>query len=210
MLENDIMFISIIPSRVRVGIIGGGRGAYIKARSFIYHNCEVQVVARNFIKEFESLSGVEIIQGEYKSEFIEDKHMIIIAVKKGELEEEIIADCNKKSKLFFTLSDFKRGMGTVPAQASLENISFALNTKGGNPKAAVMLKEEVKHSLKDYDIFIGFINNLRNKAKKFDRHKTEIINFIATKDYKFMWEKGKAREVLMLFFPEDVIGELFD
>lgn len=206
----DFMFVSIIPSKVRIGIIGGGRGAYIKAKSFSFHGCKVEVVARAFVKEFEELDNVETIKGEYKSGFIQDKHIVVIAVGKGELEEKIIEDCSKEFKLFFSLSDFERGMGTVPAQASLKNINFALNTKAGNPKAAVMLREKIKCNLKDYDEFIGFISNLRNKAKKLKKYKSEIISFIATEDYKFIWEKGKAKEGLLLFFPKCIISELFD
>lgn len=206
----DFMFVSIIPSKVRVGIIGGGKGAYIKAKSFSFHGCKVEAYAKDFIKEFEELDDVGIIKGEYKSEFIKDRHIVVIAVGKGELEEKIIEDCSRESKLFFTLSDFERGMGAVPAQTSLKNISFALNTKDGNPKASVMLREKIKCNLQDYDEFIGFINNLRNKAKKLERYKSEVINFIATEDYKFIWEKGKAKEGLLLFFPEYIISELFD
>lgn len=206
----DFMFVSIIPAKVRIGIIGGGRGAYIKAKSFSFHGCKVEAYAKAFVKEFEELDNVVIVKGEYKSGFIKDKHIVVIAVGKGELEEKIIEDCSKESKLFFTLSDFQRGVGAVPAQASLKNINFALNTKVGNPKAAVMLRKKIKCNLQDYDEFIGCISNLRNKAKKFKEYKDEIINFIATEDYKFIWEKGKAKESLLLFFPEYIVSELFN
>ncbi|MNI44845.1 precorrin-2 dehydrogenase [compost metagenome] len=95
-------------------------------------------------------------------------------------------------------------------QDSLGNINFALNTKGGNPKASLMIKEEIKNNLKEYDEFIGFINKLRSKAKEFNEYKQEIISFIATEDYKFMWEKRKEKECLLLFFKEELVHRLFN
>lgn len=206
--ELSYVFLSLIPKKVAVGVVGGGRGAYIKCRTLSSHGCNVTVIARDFIEEFNELHGVKLLQEEYKEGFIEDKHLIIIAINDSQKIQEIICQCELRAKLYINASNYAEGMGTIPAQNSQGNISFAINTKGGNPKAALMIKSEIREVIKEYDEFIGFINGIRNRAKRISEYKQEIISFIATEDYKFMWEKGKEEEALRLFFPKEHIDRL--
>lgn len=208
--EVEFMFLSLIPKKIKVGIIGGGRAAAIKATSFLEQGCSVEVLSRDFIASFENLNRVELIVGEYQSDFIKDKHIIVIAIDDEKVVKEIISQCEEQAKIFINAGNYRHGNAAMSIQDSLGNINFALNTKGGNPKASLMIKEEIKNNLKEYDEFIGFINKLRSKAKEFNEYKQEIISFIATEDYKFMWEKRKEKECLLLFFKEELVHKLFN
>ena len=111
-------------------------------------------------------------------------------------------------KIFIDCSNFKDGMAVVPVQREISNISFALNTKVGNPKGAVLAAEAAMETLKEYDDFIEYTGLIRNKAKNLDYNKKEIIDFISTEDFKFIWEKNKSELALKLFFGKYIIEKL--
>lgn len=209
--ENpELMFISLFPSRLKTGIVGGGRAALIKGEALASKGCYVEMLAREFSKEVEGLQdrGVRLITGEYYREFISDKHLVIIALNSSTDAEKIREDCESLSKIYIDCRNYKSGMGTVPAQGSVRNISFAVNTKGGNPKAALMLKDIIRNNMEEYDGFIEFINKIRERAKDLPEYKNEILAFIATEDYKSMWQKNLGKEVLLLFFQQEIVEKL--
>jgi Siroheme synthase (precorrin-2 oxidase/ferrochelatase domain) len=208
----ELMFISLLTEKVKVGIIGAGKAAYIKGKSFIESGCKVQILSKDFSREVDSLSykGAELTKGEYTKAFIIDKHIIVIAIDDNEVAERIANDCDVLSKIYIDCRNYKNGMAAMPVQGILHNISFAINTKGGNPKAALMLKEAFKDNISGYDEFIGTINKIRERAKELPEYKSEIINFIATEDFRYMWQKKLGKEVLLLFFPQEIICKLLE
>ena len=56
----DHAFISLISSKIKVLIVGGGKGGYIKAKSFLQRGCKVYVISKEFDERFEE------IKSEYK------------------------------------------------------------------------------------------------------------------------------------------------
>ena len=79
----EYMPITFFANTLRVGIIGGGRGSYIKARTLSNSGVEVEVLSREFIEDFHNIS-VTLIKKEYDKKFIEDKHIVIIAISDEE------------------------------------------------------------------------------------------------------------------------------
>ncbi|MDD7795857.1 NAD(P)-dependent oxidoreductase [Clostridium sp. 'White wine YQ'] len=208
----ELMFISLLTEKLKVGIIGAGKASFIKGKSFIESGCKVQILSKDFSDEVNSLKnkGVVLTRGEYNKEFIIDKHIIVIAVDDNEVAERIANDCDILSKIYIDCRNYRNGMAAMPVQGTLKNISFALNTKGGNPKAALMLKEAFKDNISEYDEFIRVINKIRERAKELTSYKREIIDFIATEDFRYMWQKKLGKEVLLLFFPQEIICKLLE
>ena len=60
----EYMPITFFANTLRVGIIGGGRGSYIKARTLSNSGVEVEVLSREFIEDFHSIP-VTLIKKEY-------------------------------------------------------------------------------------------------------------------------------------------------
>ena len=58
------MPITFFANTLRVGIIGGGRGSYIKAKTLSSNGVEVEVLSREFIDDFQNIS-VTLIKKEY-------------------------------------------------------------------------------------------------------------------------------------------------
>lgn len=198
----DLSLISLISNKLRIGIVGAGVGGYIKAKHFIGQGSYIEVLTKEVSKEFLTLKSknLKIINGEYKKEFILDKHIIIIAVNDKETEEKIKKDCDELYKIYIDSTSFKEGLAALPVQRSLKNIVLGINTTGGNPKGAVMLANKATYELEKYDDFIGFITLVRNSVKDRDDIKSQVLNFIVEDDFFFFFQQGKAKQVLRLFF----------
>lgn len=208
--EIEYTYLALMPSKLRVGIIGGGKAGFIKAKNFIKKGCYVEILSKTFLDEFINIENSNIVLNRkvYNKDFIKDKHIIILSLNDKELREQIVLHCEQEFKIFIDCSNFKDGMGVVPVQRETSNISFALNTRLGNPKGAVVAAEAAMKTLKEYNYFIEYTGLIRNKAKNLENYKKEIINFIGNEDFKFILDKNKGKLVLRMFFEEEIIKEL--
>ena len=69
----DFSLISVFSKKTRrVGIIGAGRGGFIKAKHFFNQGCSVDVLAKEIGEEFKELKGenIKIYIKEYDRSFI--------------------------------------------------------------------------------------------------------------------------------------------
>jgi precorrin-2 dehydrogenase/sirohydrochlorin ferrochelatase len=211
--EIRYSYISFIPNKLRVGIVGGGKAGTIKARHFIQDGVYVEVLSKNFTEDLVELSEefkekVKLLNEEFNFGFLIDKHLIIIAIEDKTLIEKIKKYCEENFKIYIDSSDFKGGMGVIPIERDTKNISFALNTKQGNPKGAVLVAEKVKTLLAEYDDFLGFMGNIRTRAKKYPEYKNEILSFIGNENFKILFDQGKAEKALRKNFPKEIIDYL--
>ena len=209
----DYSYISLMSSKLRVGIIGGGKAGAIKTKHFVNSKCNVYVLSHNFSEEIieiskTSMGRLKLINEEFNCEFLKDKHLIIIALDDENLKNEIKDYCDENYKIYIDSSNFTDGMGVVPIQRNTENITFALNTKHGNPKGAVLVSNKVKDILEEYDDFIGFMGKIRNKAKKLPEYKNDILKFIGNDDFKKLFDEGKGESALRSNFPKEVVDNL--
>lgn len=203
-LSNELVYthISLLSCKTKVLIIGGGRAGYIKAKSLASKGCKVFVLSEEFICDFDNLlnmSNVNIIKGKYESSFTHDKHLVVIAVNDNMARDKIKEDCEKLYKLYSDCTDFREGQFVMPVQRKTRNVIFSLNTKGGSPKAAILLADIIDKTLSEYDEFVEYICTIREEVKTFE-YKDEILNFIVSEDFRFFYDKNKHKEVLRMFF----------
>lgn len=213
--EIDYSYIALISKKTRVGIIGGGKAGVIKTKHFIKNKCYVEVLAKNFDVKLIELAEInperlKLINDEFSNEFLMDKHIIIIALDDETLKNKIKKYCDENYKLYIDSSNFKDGMGVVPVERSTKNITFALNTKYGNPKGSVLLSEKVKKLLLDYDDFVEFTWKIRDKSKKLPKRKSRIVEFINSDDFKESFDKGEAEDSLRMNFENEIVDYILD
>lgn len=211
----EYSYISLISNKLRVGIIGGGKAGAIKTKHFVNNKCYVEVLSNSFEKEIIEISNtfrerVKLINEEFSFEFLRDKHLIIIALDDDTIKRKVKSYCEENYKVYIDSSNFTDGMGVVPIQRSTENITFALNTKYGNPRGAVLVSNKVKNLLKEYDDFIKYIGIIRNRAKTFPEYKKKIILFIGNEDFKKSFDEGKSESLLRDNFPKRIVDYLLD
>lgn len=208
--EEDILnrgvnfsLISVFSKKLRVGIIGAGRGGFIKAKHFFNEGCSVDVLAKEIGEEFKELKGenIKIYIKEYDKSFIKNKHLVIIAIDDKNKKEQIKKDCQEESKIYIDSTEFMEGMGSIPMQKDLKNIVVGINTRGGNPKGSRFIAQKVEEELLKYDDFIGYTTILRNKCKDSGIKKV-LTDFISTEDFFFFYKIKKSNIILKMFFKE--------
>lgn len=211
-MDNDkYVALNFFSHKLKVKIIGGGKGAFIKAKTFCTNGCAVEILSKNFSEDILNLKNYNVtyIKGEYYKNFIIDAHIVLIAIDDKKLRESIVGDCENLNKIFIDCTEFKNGMAVIPSQRNLKNLSFSVSTKVGVPKISKLLGDKMENSLKEYDEFTFYVSRLRENAKK-EKLKKEIVDFICTEDFKFFYEKGKDRKVFSMFFDECITQNIYD
>ena len=205
--EVEYMPITLRSDKIKVGIIGGGKAALIKTKAFNKRNVNIEVLAIEFIEEFRNdieSSNVKLIKGYYNEEFILDKHIIIIAINDDSTIDNIIKDCNRYAKIFVNSTQHKQGLAIVPSIIEGEHIVASVNTKEGNPKGAVLVSKKIKEVINEYDSFISFSTNIRNHVQLDRQLKIELLTFINSEDFKYIFKKNKHIDILTLFYGEEL------
>ena len=199
--------ISLMSNKLRIGIIGFGKAGLIKANHFYKQGAEIFVLTKEYNKDIISKfdNNIDVKIGEYNKEFILNKHIIIIAIDDDEVIKNIRNDCEEYSKIYIDSSDFTQGMGVVPVQRESENIVLSINSKVGNPRGAVFVSEKIKGYLEEYDEFIEFTAEIRKKVKSKIEIKDEVLNFIYSEDFFYLFNKKKGKEVIRLFYGEEIV-----
>lgn len=211
----DYSYISLISKKLRVGIIGGGKAGAIKTKHFVNNKCYVEVLSNAFEEEIIELSNtfkdrLRLKNEELSFQFLRDKHIIIIALEDETIKGKVKLYCEENYKIYIDSSNFTDGMGVVPVQRSTENITFALNTKYGNPKGAVLVSNKVKNLLEEYDEFMKYVGIIRNRAKTLPKYKKKIISFVNNEEFKKYFDEGKSESLLKDNFPKEIVDYLLD
>ena len=202
--------ITLFGEKLKVGVIGAGRGALIKVRNFYTKGSKIEVLALDFLDDFYKFNEdkVKLIKGNYNKGFILDKHLIIIAIDDENVINEIKDDCERLCKIYINSSKFKDGMGVIPVTRESKFITVAVNTKVGNPRGAVMVVESITESLQEFDEYIRLTGKIRNCLFLDKEIKDDLLKFINSSDCKFFYDKDKIFEVFKLFYDEDLVRKI--
>jgi len=199
-LEN-IMHIGLLPQKLKVGVIGAGRASLIKTKAFLSAGAQVEVLSPKFDKEFKKLNNQFLVlkKGKFKKNFLQNKHIIVIAVSDMSLQKRIIRHCKRLNKLYLVCSDYRFGNVRLCFQESNDEIIFSLSTKRGNPKLSKYLSQKAMNFLNTYATFSIWVTNLRESLKNHQK-KDEILDFVCSDDFFFFFRKGYANKILKLFY----------
>ena len=202
--------ITFFGEKLKIGVIGAGRGALIKVRNFYNKGSNIEVLALDFLEDFYKFNRdkVKLIKGNYNKEFILDKHLIIIAIDDENVISKIKDDCEELYKIYINSSKFRDGMGVVPVTRESKFITVAVNTKVGNPRGSVMVAESITKSLQGFDEYIKLTGEIRNSLFLDKEIKEDLLKFINSSDCKFFYDKNKIFEVFKLFYDEDIVSKI--
>lgn len=202
--------ITLFGEKLKIGVIGAGRGALIKVRNFYNKGSKIEVLALDFLEDFYKFNGdkVKLIKGNYNKNFILDKHLIIIAIDNESIINEIKDDCERLCKIYINSSKFKEGMGVIPVTRESKFITVAVNTKVGNPRGSVLVAENITESLQEFDEYIRLTGEIRNCLFLDKEIKDDLLKFINSSDCKFFYDKNKIFEVFKLFYDEDLVRKI--
>lgn len=202
--------ITLFGEKIRIGVIGAGRGALIKVRNFYNKGSNIEVLSLDFLADFYKFNEnkVKIIKGSYNKDFILDKHLIIIAIDDESVINKIKSDCEELFKIYINSSKFREGMGVIPVTRESEFITVAVNTKVGNPRGSVMVANSITESLQEFDEYINLTGKIRNCLTLDKEIKDDLLKFINSSDCKFFYSKNKILEVFRLFYNDDIVSKI--
>lgn len=209
----DYTYISLMSKKVRIGVIGGGKGGQIKTRHFVNNKCNVEVISKDFTQELLKLAEeneeyLTLINREFNIEFLKDKHIIVIASNDENINEIIRKYCDDNYKIYIDASDFTNGIGVVPAERSSKTMNFALNTKQGNPKGAVLMCNKIQNYISEYDDFIELTGTIRNNVKNYPEYKRDVLSYIYSSEFEEAYKRGDYIESLNERYGNDIIKKL--
>ncbi|SHE73686.1 NAD(P)-dependent oxidoreductase [Clostridium fallax] len=196
--------LALIANRINVGIIGGGKAGFIKAKAFTSRGFNVEVVSIDFVEEFSLLEYEKNFSktlGEYSEEFLNDKHIVIVAINDDLMRNNIIFSCKEKYKLYIDCSDFKNGLAIVPFQVETDSLLCSVNSKGGNPRVTRKVSEKVKKILLSEENYVKFTTKIRNQLKGKDIFK-EVMDFLLEDDFREFFNKGYGKIILKMFYDD--------
>ncbi|MBX9139249.1 MULTISPECIES: NAD(P)-dependent oxidoreductase [unclassified Clostridium] len=202
--------ITLFGEKIRIGVIGAGRGALIKVRNFYNKGSNIEVLSLDFLADFYKFNEnkVKLIKGSYNKDFILDKHLIIIAIDDESVINKIKSDCEELFKIYINSSKFREGMGVIPVTRESEFITVAVNTKVGNPRGSVMVANSITESLQEFDEYINLTGKIRNCLTLDKEIKDDLLKFINSSDCKFFYSKNKILEVFRLFYNDDIVSKI--
>lgn len=200
---NDV-FLSIVSSKLNVLIVGGGRAGFIKAKTLSSRGCNVTVISLEFSSDFKTLEeydNITFIKDTYKREYIQDKHLIVIAVPE-KIGIEIKMHCEEEFKLYIACYSFREGMAVLPYQRSTRNMSVGLKSMNASPKTTRFIGQKLEKTLREYDDFMEYSCRLREELKTCEKRE-EMLSFISSDDFYFFYTKNKQDLILKMFFGDD-------
>ncbi|MGG7078080.1 NAD(P)-dependent oxidoreductase [Clostridium sardiniense] len=210
--ENlEYIMLSLFSNKINVLIIGAGRAALIKAKTFLSNGCNIKIVAKDINEEFYKLSceKISIIKSEYDEKFLKGNHIVVIAIDDDSIIKSIIKSCEALDKIYIDCKNPKGGIGVIPMNMRSKEVFLGINTLRGNPKASRMMGDYILDEVKEFDDFIRITSIIRNNVKSIKNKKDEILDFIISDDFKYIISKGKEELTLKLFYEEELVNKLF-
>lgn len=200
----EYTMLSLISQKINVLIVGGGKAALIKATTFAQKGCNVLIISKEFSTGFERLinySNLRFIKAEYNKEYINNRHIVVIATNCENTNKKIRSHCEEVSKLYIDCTNPKEGLCVMTCQRSTKSTNFGINTTEVSPKTSIFLADKIKSKLEEYDDFVAFTALIRNKVKELE-NKNEIMDFICSDNFLFFYEKGLGESILKMFYPD--------
>ena len=190
---NELYPIFLKVAELKVLIVGGGNVGLEKLGFLLKSSpsAQVTVVAKVFCKELVSLAGkheVELILTAYKSDFLENKQIVIAATDDLEVNKTVYADC-KRANILVNVADNPPYcdfyMGGIVTKG---NLKIGISTNGKSPTAAKRLRQFFEDFFPDnMNELLENLNTYRKTLKGDFEQKVEKMNAL-TKD---MIQKGK-------------------
>lgn len=203
---DEKLFLTLLSDKIKIIIIGGGRAACIKLKTFLSRKCSVWILSKEFSDEFNEFKdniSVHSLIGEYDKKYIYDKHIVVIATNDKRVNSIIRKDCRELHKIYIDSSDVNGGNCIVPCQRNTESIHFAVNTRKTSPKTSVFIADIIKEHIEKYDDFVNFTSHIRNKLSKGVKRK-QVMEFLCSRDFYFFYSKKKAQIIIDMFY-----GDIF-
>lgn len=182
MERNNLHPIFLKAKNLNILIVGGGNVAEEKLRFLLKSSPDVNVelVSLKFTKAIKVLiekHKVELTRDRYHLDYLDDKHIVIVAVNSKEINTKVYHDCKKRNLLVNVADnpeycDFY--LGGIVTKGS---VKIAISTNGKSPIMAKRLRQFFEEVLpEDINELVENLNSYRKKLKGNFSSKVDKLN----------------------------------
>lgn len=153
-------------STKKVLIVGGGKSAYHKVRSFTEFGADVTVIAEEVSPDIRRVSeGILVIEKSFEESDLRGIDIVIAATGNRMLNREIATAARRRGILVNAVDDKEYCDFIFPAILKKENYSVAVCTEGKSPLMAQEIRNEIARTLSgDYDAAVGELGQMRESV----------------------------------------------
>lgn len=146
-------------------VIGGGKVAYRKVKSFISFGCTVKVISPTIIDELENIENkVILIRDFYKEDYIKNSYIVVASTDDKDLNEQIGLYCKEKNILCNVVDNPGLSSYIVPSIVKRGDLVISVSTNGKSPSLASKIKKDIeKQYSDDYEEYLNLLGNIRSK-----------------------------------------------
>ncbi|WP_088042062.1 bifunctional precorrin-2 dehydrogenase/sirohydrochlorin ferrochelatase [Bacillus sp. EAC] len=147
----------------RIVIIGGGKIAFRKAKSFVKSGATITIISPEIVEEFNEFPSILWIKKHFEKEDITNAHVIIAATDDQKVNN-YIKECTSDFQWFSDVSDQNKSDFHTPAVVRRGDLVISISTSGKSP----ILSKKIKHELENYfdDHFFKIVNDYGEQRKK--------------------------------------------
>ncbi len=191
----------------RVAVVGGGSVAGRKVEVLLGAGAEVLVVAKSVSEEIREFGKVKLIEGEYKSEYLDGVVLVIAATNDNELNKRVYSDCRDKGVLCNVVDVPELCDFFVPAIARRGDLQIAIGTEGHCPAYAAHIRRKLEAIFTDkHGEFLSELGAMRKKVIELldaENRKEVLVEIAGDASFEYFIENGveKWRK-----YAEDIIN----
>ncbi|RKD30621.1 precorrin-2 dehydrogenase/sirohydrochlorin ferrochelatase family protein [Thermohalobacter berrensis] len=180
----------------KVSVVGGGRVAYRKVKTFLKYGADVKVISINFINKFEKIKDkIEIIKDKYTPEYIKNSFLVVAATSSKETNEKIALFCKENKILCNIADDIQLSDFIVPSSIKKGDLIVSVSTSGKSPLLARKIRKEIEEIFPyEYDDYVNTLGETRRlviEKCKDEKRKNKLLNELIDLDLE---ELKKRRE----------------
>ena len=175
-MNNDFFPINLnLRNRFAV-IIGGGNVAERKILNLLHYNIQIRVVSKHFTRKILSFKGnLEIIEDEYKKEYLKENSLVFICTNDKKLNLKIFEHARKNRCLVNIATHPELCDFTIPSSIKRGNLVMTISTNGRSPAISKIIKNKLeKEVVPEYETLVEIMGKIREKQLTIKR--TSDIN----------------------------------
>ncbi|NLY77081.1 MAG: bifunctional precorrin-2 dehydrogenase/sirohydrochlorin ferrochelatase [Tissierellia bacterium] len=154
-------------SNKKVLIVGGGKIAYRKAKSFLKYQASVLVVSPQFIYRFYELKKkyrqqLTLIEDTYDPKYIDGSFLVVGATSSRKVNEQIALDSHRLNILCNIVDRKEESNFISPGVVDKDGLVISISTMGKFPYLTRKIKEDIEHRYSKFDKeYLDLLEKLR-------------------------------------------------
>ena len=185
-------------------VIGAGSVAARKAKTLVATGANVKVIARNIEPTFKELCEglpIEVIQGDYSKEHLQDAFLVIAATNDNALNTQIFQDCQELKTLCNVVDVPHLCNFYVPAVIQRGDLQVAISTNGKCPAYAAHLRRKFQELItEEHGKFLNLLDGVRQLITQqvpSTKRKKLLTKLADDNSYQLFLDKGSNAWKLM-------------